>query len=205
MSWSSRQLSTLVQTVEVFRLFATSKLLYKASAIPLPANHAKKFESAIYRFLWIGKLEKLKLEEVKNPKLLGGLNLPCVISKADALFLSQTCRLLINSESKQFKHIKYWLGIYMKEYIPAMGQGPHAEIISPYVLHMKSLLQVAFVLDEIQIENLHLVTANSLYLVFTSSFPPPKIVSKYNADWCKVWQGLQSPCLSPWPGISSSC
>ena len=78
-----------------------------------------------------------------------------------------------------------------------MGQGPHAEIISPYFLHMKSLLQVAFVLDEIQIENLHLVTAKSLYSGFTSTFPPPKIVSKYNTDWCKVWQRLQSPMLEP--------
>ena len=88
------------------RLFGTSKLWYKASAIPLPSNFAKKFESAIFRFLWIGKLEKLKLDEVKNPTLSGGLNLP-VISKADSLFLSQTCRLLTNPDSKQYKHIQY--------------------------------------------------------------------------------------------------
>ena len=90
MSWSARQLETLVQRVEVLRLFATSKLWYKASALPLPVKFAKQFESAMYRFLWIGKLEKLKLDEIKNPALSGGLNLPCVISKSDSLFLSQT-------------------------------------------------------------------------------------------------------------------
>ena len=83
MSWSSRQLETLVQRVEVLRLFATSKLWYKASALPLSTKFAKKFESAMFRFLWIGKLD-----EIKNPVLAGGLNLPCVISKADCLFLS---------------------------------------------------------------------------------------------------------------------
>ena len=59
MSWSSRQLDTLVQRVEVLRIFATSKLWYKASALPLPCKYVKKFESAIFRFLWIGKLENL--------------------------------------------------------------------------------------------------------------------------------------------------
>ena len=58
MSWSPRQLDTLVLRVEVIRLFATSKLCYKASALPLPPKYAKKFESAIFRFLWSGKLEK---------------------------------------------------------------------------------------------------------------------------------------------------
>jgi hypothetical protein len=89
----------------------------------------KKFEAAMVRFLWIGKLEKLKVDEIKNPVLSGGLNLPCIISRADSLFLSQTCRLLRNPASKQFSHVKYWLGIYVKDIIPAMGPGPHAEII----------------------------------------------------------------------------
>ena len=89
MSWSSRQLNTMVQRVEVLRLFALSKLWYKASALPLPAKYFKNFESVIGRFLWSGKLEKLQINELKNSKSNGGLNLPCVFSKANALFLSQ--------------------------------------------------------------------------------------------------------------------
>ena len=197
MSWSSRQLETLVQRVEVLRLFATSKLWYKASAIPLPFKFAKKFESAIFRFLWIGKLEKLKLDEVKNPTLSGGLNLPCIISKADSLFLSQTCRILANPSSKQFKHIHYWLGLYMRDYFPGMQEGPHAEIISPYFMHMKTLLVGTIVLADVDVANLKKTSTKSLYLGFTSSFPPPKIVYKYNVDWNQVWHRLQSPMLEP--------
>ena len=63
----------------------------------------------MFRFLWIGKLEKLKLDEIKNPSSAGGLNLPCVLSKADCLFLSQTCRMLAqtntNSKSKSKQDI----------------------------------------------------------------------------------------------------
>ena len=105
-SWSSRQLETLVQRVEVLRVFATSKLWYKASALPLPIKFVKKFEAAMIRFLWIGKLEKLKIDEVKNPELSGGLNLPCIMSRADSLFLSQTCRLLRDPASKQYCHVR---------------------------------------------------------------------------------------------------
>ena len=142
-------------------------------------------------------MEKLKLDEVKNPTLSGGLNLPCIISKADSLFLSQTCRLLTNPSTKQFKHIQYWLGLYMRDYFPGMQAGPHAEIISPYFMHMKSLLVGAIVLEDIDVANLKKTSAKSLYLGFTSSFPPPKVVFKYNVDWNQVWHRLQSPMLEP--------
>ena len=199
MSWSSRQLNTLVQRVEVIRIFATSKLWYKASALPLPTKFAKKFESAIFRFLWIGKLEKLKLDEIKNPVLSGGLNLPCILSKADALFLTQTCRLLAYPGNKQYLHIQYWLGLYVREYFPDMFEGPHAEIISPYFMHMKALLTGGLLLGDITVRNLKRITAKNIYAGFTSSFPPPKIEYKYDVDvdWSQVWRRLQSPMLEP--------
>ena len=194
-SWSSRQLETLVQRVEVLRIFATSKLWYKASALPLPHKFVKKFEAAMIRFLWVGKLEKLKIDEIKNPALAGGLNLPCIISKADSLFLSQTCRLLRNPSSKQYSHVRYWIGIYVKEIFPDMGPGPHAEIVSPYFQHMKALLAGAVLLKDIDVSNLMLVTAKGLYLSFTSTFPPPKVVFKFDVDWEQVWTRLQNPVL----------
>ena len=55
-----------------------------------------------------------------------------------------------------------------------MADGPHAEIIS---------------------RKLKKVYANQLYKNFTTSFPPPKVVFKYEADWDQVWVRLQSPVL----------
>ena len=106
MSWSSRQLNTLVQRVEVLRIFATSKLWYKASALPLPLKYAKKFESLMGRFLWAGKLERLQIDE-----LCWRFGSTLCFLQINALFLSQACRLLVDPTSKQFGHIKYWLGL----------------------------------------------------------------------------------------------
>jgi hypothetical protein len=121
MSWKSRQLNTLIQRVEVLRVFATSKLWYKASALPLPRKFAKSFESLMGSFLWLGKLERLQIDEVKNPLCDGGLGLPCVSSKSDSLFLKQTCRLLMDSGSSQYNHVRYWLGLHLRDYFPNMA------------------------------------------------------------------------------------
>ena len=197
MSWSSRQLNSMIQRVELLRLFATSKLWYKASALPLPAKFFKKFESLMGRFLWAGKLERLQIDEVKNLKSDGGLGLPCVFSKSNSLFLSQTCRLLLDSTSKQFGHIKYWIGLHLRDYLPDMASGPHAEIISPYFQHMRLLLVEGLVLGDVDATRLANVSAKQLYLGYTSSFPPPKVMFKFAVEWSVVWKRLDSPVLDP--------
>ena len=197
MSWSSRQLDTLVQRVEVLRLVGTSKLWYKASALPLPCKYAKKFESLMGRFLWAGKLERLQVDELKNLKWAGGLGLPCVYSKANVLFLSQTCRLLVDSTSKQFGHIKYWLGLHLREFMLDMAGGPHAEIVSKYFQYMRLLLVEGIVLGDIEVTKFANVTSKELYLGYTSSFPPPKVMFKFDVEWKIVWERLDSPVLDP--------
>ena len=72
--------------------------------------------------------------------MAGGLNLPCVATKADSLFLSQTFRLLAKQGNKQYMHLQYWLGRKSRDYFHDMVHGAHAKISSPYFLHMKPLL-----------------------------------------------------------------
>ena len=75
MSWKTRELSSLLQRVEVLKIFATSMIWYKASALPLPAKFAKRFEALMGSFLWMGRLERLQIDEVKNSLSSGGLGL----------------------------------------------------------------------------------------------------------------------------------
>ena len=197
MSWKARQLNTLKQRVEVLKVFATSKIWYKASALPLPTKFVKKFQSLMGSFIWLGRLERLQIDELKNPICDGGLGLPCISSKADALFLKQTCRLLVNTQSMQYQHVRYWLGIHLREYFPDMAEGPHAEIVAPYFKHMRLLLVEGFVLGDVSVASLKSVTSKALYESATTSFPPPKIIYKYDIDWQLVWTSIP---VSPWCG-----
>ena len=52
-------------------------------------------------------------------------------------------------------------------------------------------------LGDIEAKNLKEVTAKSVYNGFSSTFPPPKIVLKFDIDWSQVWFRLQSPMLEP--------
>ena len=122
-SWNLRSLETFHQKLDVLQIFGFSKLWYQCQVLPLPSKFAKEIEAITRRFIWRGKLEKLALDEIKNTGEEGGLDLVCVRSKADALFLRQTCRLLANQDFNSFKHIKYWIGTFLGDIIPIMQGG----------------------------------------------------------------------------------
>ena len=103
--------------------------------------------------------------------------------------------MLLDSSGKMYHHIKYWLGLYIREFFPDMARGPHAEILSPYFQHMRALLAGALVLGDINVRKLKKVSAKELYLGFTSTFPPPEVVFMFNVEWEMVWKRLQYSVL----------
>ena len=123
--------------------------------------------------------------------------MPCVFSKANSLFLKQTCRLLMCPGSKQYGHLRYWIGLYVRDFFPDMAAGPHAELICPYFQHMRLLLVEGLVLGDIELGRINSVTAKKLYAGYTSSFPPPKVIFKFDVDWDLVWERLENLKLDP--------
>ena len=93
-SFQLRALETVHQRVEVINIFASSKLWYKCQILPLPATVAQQLEGLMFQFIWRGKLEKLATHEIYNKLEDGGLGLVDIRSKADALFIKQSCRML---------------------------------------------------------------------------------------------------------------
>ena len=196
-SWNLRSLETFQQRIDVLQIFGTSKLWYICQVLPLPVKFADKFEALIRKFIWTGKLEKLALDEIKNSREEGGLNVVCIRSKADALFLRQTCRLLASSQFNSFKHVRYWVGVHLETAIPGMGTGDHAESVPEYFQHLQRLFMESHALEIINVDRLNLVPAKQIYEDFTSSFPPPKVEYKYeNLPWNDIWQRLNHPVLT---------
>ena len=78
-----------------------------------------------------------------------------------------------------------------------MANGPHAEIVCSYFQHMRLLLVEGLELGDLSVAKLKTVTAKALYGGFTSSFPPPKVVFKYDIDWELVWTRLEYLVLEP--------
>ena len=195
-SWSLRSLDSFQQKVDVLQIFGTSKLWYVCQVLPLSPIYAKQLETIVRKFLWRGKLEKLALDEVKNTREEGGLNLVCIRSKADALFLRQTCRLLSNENFNSFKHINFWIGSFLADMLPTMQAGDQHEDIPDYFLHMRDLFTQAHALEIIDISQLNSVPCKDIYRDFTSTFPPPKVINKYeDLPWNDIWKRLNFTVL----------
>ena len=97
----------------------------------------------------------------------------------------------MNNQAMQYQHVRYWLGLHLRKYFPDMAEGPHAEIVAPYFKHMRLLLVEGLVLGDLCVASLKSVTAKALYEICTTSFPPPKVVYKYDIDWQLVWERLE--------------
>ena len=106
-------------------MFGLSRVYYVAGILPMMPEVVKKFESLMGKYLWnfTGKVLRVAVDELKNEKLKGGLNLPCLASMADSLLFSQLCRLIRSGEKKSLGHAFYWLGDLLQNLAPDIKLG----------------------------------------------------------------------------------
>ena len=114
---------------------------------------------------------------------------------ADALFIKQGCRILAEPGGCASKHLKYWIGLHLAQYIPDMRPGPHCERVPRYYRHFKKLMVEVFKQEDVDPERLDQVKVKELYKGFTDTFPPPKAVYKHDVPWEKVWERINHPVL----------
>ena len=148
--------------------------------LPLPNTIAKKMEALMSSFMFQGKPERLKLEELYNPPSKGGLGLLDIRTKADALFVKQLTRMLMRKEESAYHHLCYWLGSHLHQ-LPAMMDGAPVRQRPPPPFHQHSLnlLLEGFKWFGLDPEKLEKVTAKTLYKEYTSDIPAPKITDKF--------------------------
>ena len=194
--WSSRELPTLHQRVQVINMYITSRIMYHALVLPLPPKYAKQFDIEVRRFLFRGKITmgKLKLEELSNPTDKGGLGLVDVTRKCAALFLKHTVRMMTREEGG-WRHISYWLHHHLPLY--SLHDGPRSLVLPPG-LHrqMKEILKDAE--EEKTEQELKGMRTKEMYKMMCQDLPQPRLqVRNPGVDMARlVWPRLDNTMLS---------
>ena len=116
------------------------------------------------------------MDEIKNVKLAGGLNLPCLASMADSLLASQCIRMIRCGDMKSLGHMDFWLGDLLVGIVPWMGQGVRAVDTPEYFGHLGQVLANLMIGDTLTTTSVKTLTNRIVYADMTSSFPPPKVV-----------------------------
>ena len=197
-SWSHRVLDTLQQRVEVIRVFGLSRVYYVAAVLPMKAAMVKKFESLMGKYLWkfSGRMLRVAIDEMKNKKMNGGLNLPCLASMADSLLFSQLCRLIKSGEKKTLEHANYWLGDILQSLAPDINLGQHRAPETPeYFGYIAELVAEMIISDKVTASTVKNLTNKTVYAEMTSTFPPPKVVMESNRDYSIAWKRLHNPVV----------
>jgi hypothetical protein len=195
LSWQSRNLPTLSMRVKVLKTYAMPILWYIAQVLPLPGNASDEMERMTRTFLWRGRLEKLTYEELFNEEKQGGLGLPSIATRANALFITQLCRVL-KIDSAYRDHLSYWIGLSLRIQIPGLRGGLNAQTVTPYFRHIISLLKEVIDLNIVNPDRLEFVRTKIIYKELMSDPPPPKILSVYpGIDWERVFKNLMSPVI----------
>jgi hypothetical protein len=90
--WRKREL-TLYGKVVILKAIALSQLLYNMSVIETPNEILKEIETEMYSFIWKGKRDKIKRVCLINDHSEGGLKIPDIRLKLDALKATWVKRL----------------------------------------------------------------------------------------------------------------
>ena len=191
-AWSGRALPFLSQKATVLKVFATSKLWYLGQVFPIPKAVVTEIERRMGGFLWQGRLERLEINELVNSTVDGGLGLPNIQAKCDALFIKHLTRIL-SKDCRSRDHLLYWVGLRLRNLFPAFVPPLRSIEIPPYFLHCVRMLEDK-VLD-LDVQRLESVTTKEVYGLFNCTPPPPKVMDKRSLNWERVWLRLNDPVL----------
>ena len=141
------------------------------------------------------RYKRLPLPEVCNTFQEGGLALPNIQAKCDALFLKHLLRILEN-ENKTRDHLLYWVGLSLRNDFPDLVPPLRAELLTPYFKHCIALLKDEALDDPINKNDIGNYKVKTIYGMFNSTPPTPKVMGKISLNWERVWKRLNSKIIS---------
>ena len=170
------------------KTFALSRIWFRAQVLPLPQSWASKFESTIASFLWKGQQTKnlLSMETICLPCENGGLGIPFLRAKCDALLLKQMLRILA-SRGVSFDHMTFWINdtlqindlpIFTHPKLNKNGR-KISVFKSDYFFYLSELFTEGRSCERFSLTDLGSNTTKSIYISLTETMPPTPIVLKY--------------------------
>jgi len=195
--WTARFLPTLLVRRQALEVYAFSTLWYLAQIIPLPTPALARIKKAAGKFLWKGRLERLAWSELHGPLRAGGIGLPCVATRAQSLLAKQACHRLAGG-GRPAAHLSYWIGLRLRDHLPAIGLGPNAEAAPAFMVNLSRLLLKVFALECVDLNALDCVAAREVYLELKADPLSPKIEARLPAlGWNRIWCRLAVTGLPP--------
>ena len=117
---SKRNLS-LHEKASIANVMACSKLWYIAAVLYLPEHYVKRFDKALFQFIWDGVHEPVKRATLLGKSMDGGLNVCSVKLKAEAFRIMHVFKFLKASSEDPPKWVYftiYWIGFQLRRFRP---------------------------------------------------------------------------------------
>ena len=129
----------------------------------------------------------------------GGLKIPNLKTKFQALYLSHLQKLICESEAKWTYFAKYWIGLQLRKFNPsfACNNFPHSEYVPMFYKECLSSLELFLkICPNHKFGNTRTKTFYNFLL--TTIIVKPKILTLCpNINFKSVWKNIYSPSIDP--------
>jgi len=194
--WDGNRLSFQGRTV-VLNTLAAPCLWYIAPVFQMPTRYANEVEKAAFSFLWGGKSQQIKRDNLYLPKEQGGLGVVNIPVKATCMFALKF-KELCKDDTIAWKVLgRYWLGLFLRRlgYVKWTNTIPHTVEWPPIQNSLKSLVESVNKMDTTY--DWQTGELSKLYDLLTKRLiVKPKIVEQNPArEWKRLWQMVHNDML----------
>ena len=168
----------------IINTLGISKLLYRATILPVPRWVISAVNNLIWPFLWGCRMETVSRQSCYQPVLKGGLGIINFQLKARALKLASILSLCTNADSKSFYFIKYFLGSRLSSFrsewsLLRDNSSPSTQSLTPFYSICLSVLTSLRKILSCQDWNDFVFTSKKCYFVLLKQKSSSPVIHRY--------------------------
>ena len=184
-------------------IMACSKLWYIAPVLYLPDHYLKRFNKALFQFIWDGVHEPIKRTTLIGRHRDGGLNVVSIKLKAEAFRILHIVKLLrspVKDPPKWVFFTIYWVGLQLRKYRPDFATNSTLHCLE-YRPQYYKFTKTAFdkYLETHMFVDIKKMTVKTIYEdLLDDTFTIPKVERdnpelNYNPSWSAVSNNFLDP------------